>query len=260
GRRGADEVDGAGDALQLLRRIGSTSVDHELRAELAGGRELRLVDVARDDVLHALGAQHRNARQADAAAADHGDAVARGERRQLGARAVGGDARAGERGGEGLVDSRSVHEVLRVGHEHVRGVRASAVDADDAASRNAVVVLSGLAHRALAAADPRVDQAFLADLHAFHARADLFDDAKGLVAEGERRDAAALLDVEALAAAEVEEAFPDVHVRMTDAAPRDAHQHFAAGGPRRFQHDFLQRLAVLDDLIADHAFPASFSA
>src|SRR6185295_6059136 len=140
-----------------------------LRAELAGGRELRLVDVARDDVLHALGAQHRDARQADAAAADHGDAVARGERRQFGA-------------------------------------RASAVDADDAASRNAVVVLSGLAHRALAAADPRVDQAVLADLHAFHARADLFDDAKGLVAEGERRDAAALLDVEAPAAAEVEEA------------------------------------------------------
>src|SRR5258708_6569863 len=72
---------------------------------------------------------------------------------------------------------------------------------------------------------------------------------------GERRDAAALLHVEALAAAPVEVAVPDVQVAVAYARAGDAHQHFAALGLWRLESNPLQGLAVLDDLIADHVLP-----
>src|SRR5262249_50024212 len=100
----------------------------------------------------------------------------------------------------------------------------------------------------------------LPDLHALRLGAELLDDAEGLVAGRERRNAAALPDVEALAATQVEITVPDVHVGMAHAAARDAHQHFLAFGLRCFGEDALQRLAVLGDLVADHAFAASFRA
>src|SRR5437870_707539 len=154
-------------------------------------------------------AQHRDAGKADAAAADDRHAVLAREQRQLGARAVGREARAGERRSESLVDTGSVEQVFRIGHEQVRRIGAGAVDAEDAASRDTVVVLSRLAHRALAAADPRKHDPLLTHAHALRLRAQRLDHAEGLMAEREGRHAAALLDVEALAAAEVEIAMPD---------------------------------------------------
>jgi hypothetical protein len=79
------------------------------------------------------------------------------------------------------------------------------------------------------------------------------------VAERERRQAAALLDVEALAAAEIEVPVPDMQVRMAHAGARNAHQHLAALRLWRIHHGLLQRLAVLDDLVRDHAFPTSLN-
>src|SRR6185369_17155825 len=105
-----------------------------------------------------------------------------------------------------------------------------------------------------------VNQALLPDLDAPGFGAERFHHAERLVPQGKGRHAAALLDVKALAAAQVEEAFPDVQVGVTHARARYAHQHFAALRLRRGGQHLLQRLAVLDDLVADHAFPASCSA
>src|SRR5260221_10354057 len=78
--------------------------------------------------------------------------------------------------------------------------------------------------------------------------------------ERERRHAAAVFHIEPLAAAQVEVAVPDVQVGVAHARTRNAHQHLRAGGFRRFVHHLLQGLAVLDDLVADHAFPDSSKA
>src|SRR6185436_1668197 len=150
--------------------------------------------------------------------------------------------------------------ILRIGHQHVRGIGAVAVHAEDAAPRHAVVVLARLAYGALAAADPGMHQALLPDLHALRFRSQRLDDAERLVAQREGRHAAAVLHVEALAAAQVEVALPDVQIGVAHARARDAHQHFGALRLRRVEDPLLQRLAVLDDLVADHALAASFSA
>src|SRR5688572_5248851 len=128
--------------------------------------------------------------------------------------------------------------------EYVARIGAGTVDAEEARARHAVVVQLRLADRALAAADPGINDALLPDLDAFCFRAEGLDDAEWLVAERERRYAAALLHVEALAAAPVEVAVPDVQVGVADARARDAHQHFRSFRLGRFLHDLLQRLAV----------------
>src|SRR5689334_3176079 len=142
----------------------------------------------------------------------------------------------------------------------MRCIGAVAVHADDAAPRNAVVILPGLANGALAASDPGKDQALLPALHAACPRAECFHHAERLVAEREWRHAASLLHVETLAAAKIEVPLPDVQVGMANARARDAHEHLAALRSRRVGQHALQRTAVLDDLIADHAFAASFRA
>ena len=136
----------------------------------------------------------------------------------------------------------------------MRRVGAGAIHAEEARAGDTVVVLAALAHGALSAPDPRIDEALVADLHAARAGAESLHDAKGFVTECKRRYAATLLHVEALAAAQVEVALPDVQVGVADARAGDAHQHFAALRLRRLGEHLLQRPAVLDDLIADHCF------
>src|SRR6185503_2398515 len=125
---------------------------------------------------------------------------------------------------------------------------AGPVDAEEARARDAVVVQLGPAHVALAAADPREHQPLLPDLHAFRPGAELFHHAERLVAHRERRHAAALLHVEALAAAPVEVAVPDVQVAVADAGAGDADQDLGAFRHRRLEDLLLKGLAVLDHL------------
>src|SRR5207302_1732953 len=140
--------------------------------------------------------------------ADHRDPVLRMQRGKLRARAVGSERRAGERGRERFVDPARVHQVLRVRHEHVRGVGSGAIHTQESGFQ-AVIVLSGLADRTLAA---------------------------------------------------VEIALPDMQVRMTHARARHAHEHLACLRFRCLLDYSLQRFAVLDDVVTDHALPASCSA
>src|SRR5687767_15225092 len=128
----------------------------------------------------------------------------------------------------------------------MRRVRTRARDAGDAPARDAVVVLPGLADRALAAPDPRMHEPLFSHQTLRNPGPHGLHDAEGLVAQREGRHAAALLHVEALAAAELEVAFPDVQVRMAYAGARDAHQHFGALRARPLQRDLRQPLGMLD--------------
>src|SRR5262245_6802868 len=253
------EIDRRRDSLNLLQGIGDTSVDHLLCSQLLRRRELRVVDVATDDVAYALCLQDRDADEAEPAAAEHRYGISFADLRQLARGAVGGHCRAGERCRKRIVDAGRIQQVLRVGHDHVGGVRSRAVHAQETRARDAVVVLSRLAHGALAAADPGVDELFLPDAHAASPRPQGLHDAERLVAERKRRHAATLLDVEALAAAEIEVAIPDVQVGVAHARARDSHEHLGSLRLGRFLQRLLQRLAVLDDLPAHH-FADSVSA
>ena len=108
---------------------------------------------------------------------------------------------------------------------------------------------------ALAAADPGIDDAPVADGHILGLGADRQNLADDLVAHGEGQLDAAVGDVDALAAAEVEEALPDVEVAVAHAAGRDPHQHL---GPLRDRVRIvppLERPAPRDDLVASHPRP-----
>src|SRR6266513_1053753 len=255
----ADEVDRSGTDLQLLQRVRRSGIERRLRAEPGGCGEFCSVDVARDDVLHSPGAQDRDAHETDPAAADHRYPVLRAQRGKLRARAVGSQRRAGERGRERFVDPARVHQVLRLRHEHVRGVGSVAIHTQESGFQ-AVIILSGLADRTAAAADPRIHQTLLSYFHSPRARTGCLDDAEGYMSRREWWHAASLLHVEALAAAPVEIAVPDMQFRMTHARARHAHEHLACLRFRCFLYYSLQRFAVLDDVVTDQALPASCSA
>src|SRR4051812_39051883 len=115
GRRGAaDEVDRGGDAGKRLGRFGRAHVHCLLRARLQCSRQLRVVDIAADDVLHALRAQDGGAAPPEPATAEDGDAVLRSELWQLFRRAVRRHRGAGERGREGIVDAACVQKIFRM--------------------------------------------------------------------------------------------------------------------------------------------------
>src|SRR5215471_5704224 len=142
--------------------------------------------------------------------------------------------------------------------QHVRRVGARAIYAEVTRPGNAIVVLVGLADIALAAADPRVHESLLPDLHPLCFGAELLHDAERFVSKREGRNAASILHVEALAAAEIEVAVPNMQVAVADAGARDANEGLGALRRRSVENHPLQGFAVLDHLIADHALPASF--
>ena len=90
----------------------------------------------------------------------------------------------------------------------------------------AQVLVAVAARRTFAAADPRIDRD-LAPRRDVGLRTRCLDHAGDLMAESERQRAAGA-DVELPVGGELEEAVLDVQVGMADAAPLDAHQHFAA--------------------------------
>src|SRR5216684_3899338 len=255
----ADEVDRSGNALQPLHRVRRSGIERRLRAEPGRCGEFCFVDVAGDDVLHSLRTQNRDADETDPAAADHRYPVLRAQRGKLRARAVGSQRRAGERGRERFVDAARVHQVLRVRHEEVRGIGSGVIHTQESGFQ-AVIVLPRLADRTLAAADPGIHDALLPYLHSLGAWTHCLNHAERLMSEREGRHAAALLHVEALAAAPVEIAVPDMQVRMAHARARHSHEHLACPRFRCFLYYSLQRFAVLDNVVADHALPASCSA
>src|SRR5579872_3719817 len=103
----------------------------------------------------------------------------------------------------------------------------------------------------VAAADPGIDHRFVTNFGAFAIGSDRRDFAHYLMAHGARR-IHGLGGRIFVAAAHVEEAFPEMHVAVADAGCGDAHQHLGTLRRRIGLFDPLQRLAELDDLVALH--------
>ena len=230
GERGDPEVDGgrhtneieragdraAGDRLQLRERIGIAGIDRGRSTLRTGALELGRIDIAGNDIAHAARAKHRNCRHTQAATAQHDHPVTGDHLGQFGDRAEGGQARAGQRGRPALVDIAGIDQIAGIRHQHMGGISTGLHDAQKLVVET-VVVVTRQADRAGAATDPGIDQSPIAHLHAGHARPDLFDHAIGLVTAGEGRHTAAIFHIEALAAAEVEIAFPDMQIGVADA-------------------------------------------
>jgi hypothetical protein len=109
--------------LQLLQRVGGARIDGFLAPSFCAAASFAS-SMSQPTMLRPRAPQHRDADEAQPAAAEHRDRIRLVELGQLGGRAVGGERRAGERRGEGIVDAGGVEQVLRVGHEHVRGIGA----------------------------------------------------------------------------------------------------------------------------------------
>jgi hypothetical protein len=136
-------------------------------------------------------------------------------------------------------------------HHDMAAIAAGGPGAERARGQTEQLV-TPLADRARAAADPRVDGVALADLDTLRSRPRRHHLAGNLVAHGEGQLHAALLQGHLVAPAEIEVAVPDVHVAVTDPGGFDAHEDLLAGGLRRRVLTQLQRLAPLDDLHGAH--------
>ncbi len=130
------------------------------------------------------------------------------------------------------------------------GKAAVAVDAERA-RRVAQVLVAGDAQRALAAADPREDDAAVADGDTLGVGADGHHRAGDLMAERARRLQRAR-HVELGVAAEVEVAIVQVHVAVANAAGRHAHDDFAALRLRGVAQHLREGFAEFLELIAEH--------
>src|SRR6185437_15360772 len=114
----------------------------------------------------------------------------------------------------------------------VIGIAAGAEDAEEARLR-AELLLPAPADRAVAAADPREDDAPLAGDDSLGLGPGRQHLAHRLVAHGERQPHAALGQLQPLAAAEIVMPFPEMDVAVADAGGEDAEQHLAALRARR---------------------------
>src|SRR6185369_12655398 len=133
--------------------------------------------------------------------------------------------------------------------QHMRGKAAVGGNAEMARGC-ADVLVAGLAGRALAAADPRIDRNRRADF-CLRIRPDGFDGAGDFMPEREGQGASGA-HVELLAVAEHEIAVLHVQIGMADAAAMDAHQHFGAFGLRGLYHGLAQGRGIGGERLAVH--------
>ncbi len=166
-------------------------------------------------------------------------------------RAVGGDARAGERRGALRRQIADVDQIARMRQHQIIGIAAVGEHAE-ALHGAAEILLAALADRAVAAADPGMRQPAVADLDALRVGPDRHHLADVLVAERHRQLHAAVFEAHALAAAEIEIAVGQMQVAVADAGGQHLQQHLGAGGLGRRIFVALKRLAAGADLEAAH--------
>ena len=131
------------------------------------------------------------------------------------------------------------------------GIAAVAMNAE-ATWLHAEVFIAVAADRTDAAADPGIDEANLADLAVGHIGSDREDLARGLMSEGQRQLDATVLQSESPTAAEIEAAFPEMQVGMTNSGGLDGDHNFIVRGFWIGQIYPCQWAAEIDDLIALH--------
>src|SRR5438874_1885829 len=138
-------------------------------------------------------------------------------------------------------------EVAAVRHDDVRGIAAGAPRAEGARVE-AEQLFALQAHRAFAAADPRVGHHLVADFDPRGARPERRDLTGDLVPHRERQIDPARCERDLLPTTEIEMPVPYVHVAVADARRLDAQQYLLAhrlgvGVVARFEW-----LAPFDDL------------
>ena len=250
--------DGAGAALGQLRahRIDGVlggAVDGVAGARRQGRLALRRIDVGDDDT--GLDQRRRQVHgvEADAAGADHHDAIVGAQRCHFLERRIGGQARARVGAGDVVVYAVVVDQVARVRHNHVVAVAAVGACAEETLGA-AQVLVALRADLAFAAAHPGIDDALVADggaLGLWPHRDHLADD---FVAEREGKLHAAINDHDLVATAKIEITVPDVQIRMADAAGVDADQDLGAVGLGVGIVVGGEWSTEFDDLFAVHVF------
>jgi hypothetical protein len=131
------------------------------------------------------------------------------------------------------------------------GIAAVAMNAE-ATWLHAEVFIAVATDRADAAADPGIDEAHFADLTVGRLGSDRKDLARGLMTKGQRQLDATVLQRESPAAAEIEAAFPEMQVGMTNSSGLDGDHNFIVGGFWIGQIYFFQWATEINDLIALH--------
>ena len=256
GRARADEIDhrpgaAAGRGLDLRHSVRGAAVDRLARAGLHGSVALAGIDIDDDDFLGAHLPGERHAHQADAARADNhqrlvlecgGNLFQRAERR---------DAGAGEGGGLLGFEIANVKQVARVRREHMGRITALGEHAD-ILRLEAEVFVAALAHLALAAAHPRIDEAHVTDLDTVGVRAERHHLADVFVPHGERQLDAAVGEHQLLAAPDLVIAVPDVQVGVAHPGREHLQQHLRALGLRGLALVHLQRRAAFAHLKTTH--------
>src|SRR6266850_4696359 len=241
----------AGDLLQFPGSLRVTAVQRRRGTFLLRHRQLRVVDVHRNDLLVSEGLEHLDRHQSQAARTQQHYPLVAGNRLELRYCGIRREPGARQRRRPHGIYAARVHQVLRMRNQQMVGIAAGALDADPA-WRHAVIVHALQAARALAAADPRAHQAVLADLRILRVRPGRYPGAVGLMAQRHRRMHPAIAHVETLSAAEVEIALADVHVAVAHAAILQLQQHLGPGRLGRRLFRFLQRLAPFDYVVTEH--------
>src|ERR1700722_1578327 len=243
----ANAVDAAGRRQHGFARTGIGGI--ECSGGARGERSIALarIDVRYDRRGHIHGAGEPEPHRAAAAEPDQQQGAARGTVGEPLERGIGGEPRAHQGAAERWRQRRVIEEVTRVGDDDV--ARIAAIYHDAEMSRlGAEILVAVTARRANATTDPGID-GDPAPRRDVGLRTRRLDHAGDLVAEGERQRTAGA-DVELLVGGELEEAVLDMQVRMADAAPLDAHQHFAALRLRAIDHGLAQGGALGNERLA----------
>ena len=230
---------------------GAAGIDSHMRAALLGRFALDRVDIDHDGGLAAHRFVQRKAHQSETAGADDDHRLLLQHRPDFFQRAVGRDARTGERRSALGRDIADIEQITRVRHQQVIGI-AAGTEHPDAEWGAAHLFFAGPADGAFAAAEPGMHQPAVADLHALGVRADRDHFADIFVAHGQRELHAAIGQLQPLATAQVVITLPDMQIAMTNAGRQDLQQDLAAGRLRRRAFHELQRRAAFADVKAFH--------
>jgi hypothetical protein len=223
----------------------------EAKVGLRRQRQPRLIDIQRRDLIEpgALGDCQRH--QAEATHSDDADRTLAAN--DLAQSRVGGESATGKDSGVMRIETFRVHQELRVPYHDLLAMAAGPLHAQ-VLRRGALVVPSGEAGLAVAAADPGVDDHGATDIRRRQTRllAERCDVPVDFMAEGRGRLHAQHGDGQVLIAAQAEMALLEVRVRMAKATARDVDHHVSRPRQRVGEDARHQRSAEFDDLKCSH--------
>ncbi len=172
--------------------------------------------------------EDRHAHQPEAAGADHQHRLVLDDGAELLQRRIGRHTRAGVGRDRDGIEPVERQQIFRVRNDDLIGIAAVAMNAE-AARLHAKIFVAVAADAAGSAADPGIDEHDLADFAVRHIGADGQDLAGCFMAERQGQRNAAILQHQALAAAEIVAAFPDMQIGVTYAGGLDRDDDLVTG-------------------------------